>query len=346
MHTPNNTNQKAYYEIDTAFIPVQHFPAALIDLALSRGIESYKIFKHTRIFYEDLRNSSVRVAPAQCLQLIQNIQKQHNSHDLSFLLGHRLLPGNFGAASTLCINAIHLQDALDNLHFLSAILTPLLRPRLVYEENNLAIYWQDTCGAENSLIFLVEMMFSALTAVSRWLNGTVLPWSYYFAYEQPAHIEQYEVNFGGQIQFNAQHNKMVIAREHIYTPWIKASPSVAFVAKHESAACLNTLPAQQSFLVSIYEYLQQHIHLDPSLDQTASDFYMSSASLKRKLQKHHTHFQAQYDAVRKDLALYWMNQEGMSNEQIANRLHFHDAANLRRAFKKWTGLTPMKLKLR
>ncbi len=121
---------------------------------------------------------------------------------------------------------------------------------------------------------------------------------------------------------------------------------MAFVAKHESAACLNTLPAQQSFLVSIYEYLQQHIHLDPSLDQTASDFYMSSASLKRKLQKHHTHFQAQYDAVRKDLALYWMNQEGMSNEQIANRLHFHDAANLRRAFKKWTGLTPMKLKLR
>jgi len=346
MHTPTNASPKAYYEIDTAFIPGQHFPAALIDLALSRGIESHKIFKHTRIFYEDLRDPTARVSPAQCLQLIQNIQKQHNSHDLSFLLGHRLLPGNFGATSTLCINAIHLQDALENLQYLYAILTPLLRPRLVYEENNLAIYWQDTCGAEDSLEFLVEMMFSAVTGISRWLSGATLPWNYFFTYYQPAHIEQYDVNFGAQTHFNALHNKMVIAREHIYKPWLKASPSVAFIAKQESTASLNALPAQQSFLASIYDYLHQHIHLDPNLDQTASDFYMSSASLKRKLQKHHTHFQAQYDAVRKDLALYWMNQEGMSNEQIASRLHFHDAANLRRAFKKWTGLTPMALKLR
>lgn len=346
MHQPNNTNQKEYYEIDTQFIPVQHFPAALIDLALSRGIESYKIFKHTRIFYEDLRDPSVRVAPAQCLQLIQNIQKQHNSHDLSFLLGHRLLPGNFGAASTLCVNAIHLQDALETLHYLYAILTPLLRPRLVYEENNLAIYWQDTCGAEHSLNFLVEMMFSALTAVSRWLSGSLLSWSYYFAYEQPAHIEQYEVNFGERVQFNAQHNKMVIAREQVYAPWLKASPSIAFIARQESKTDLNALPAHQSFLVCLYEYLQQHIHLNPSLDLTASAFCMSSASFKRKLKKHSTHFQAQYDAVRKDLVLYWMNQEGMSNEQIASRLHFYDAANLRRAFKRWTGLTPMELKLR
>ncbi len=339
-------NPQTYYEIDTAFISAQHFPAALIDLALSRGIEPHKLFKHTRIFYEDLRNPSIRVTPAQCFQLIQNVQKQSSNHDLSFLLGHRLLPGNFGAASTLCINAIHLQDALENLHYLSAILTPLLRPRLVYEENNLAIYWQDTCGAEHNLNFLVEMMFSALTAVSRWLNGSALPWSYYFAYSQPAHIEQYEVNFSGQTQFNAQHNKMVIGREHIYTPWLKASPSVAFIAIQESTTSLHALPAQQGFLASIYDYLQQHIHLNPNLDQTASVFCMSSASLKRKLQKHHTHFQAQYDAVRKDLALYWMNQEGISNEQIASRLHFHDTANLRRAFKKWTGLTPMELKLR
>ncbi len=342
----NNAKQNAYYEIDTAFIPAQHFPAALIDLALSRGVELHKIFRNTRIFYEDLISGSLRVTPAQCFQLIQNIQKQNNRNDLSFLLGHRLLPGNFGAASTVCISASHLHEALENLHALSAIITPLLRPRLEYEENNLAIYWQDSCGAEQNLEFLVEMMFSAITAMSRWLSGTALPWNYYFAQPQPAHIEQYEVNFGEHIHFNAQHNKMIIAREHLYSPWIKASPSAAFIAKQESAAALNILPAQQGFLVSVYDYLYRNIHLNPSLDQTATDFCMSNASLKRKLQKHNSHFQAQYDAVRKDLAICWMNQEGMSNEQIANLLHFHDAANLRRAFKKWTGFTPMELRLR
>lgn len=341
-----NHSHKAYYEIDSAFIPAQHFPAALIDLAQSRGIEPHKIFRNTRIFYEDLLRGDLRVTPTQCFQLIQNVQKQNSANDLSFLLGHRLLPGNFGAASSLCVNALHLQDALDNLHHLSAILTPLLKPRLVYEEHELAIYWQDTCGAQDCLEFLVEMMFSAVTAMSRWLSGNALPWRYYFTHAQPKHIEQYDVSFGAQINFNSQHNKLVIAREHLYSPWLKASPSAMFIAKQESAALLNNLPATQGFLIALYDYLHHHIQLNPSLEQTASHFCMSSASLKRKLQKHHTHFQAQYDVVRKDLALCWMNQGGMSNEQIASLLHFHDAANLRRAFKKWTGLTPMELRLR
>lgn len=339
------SGQKSYYEMDTAFIPAQHFPAALMDLALSRGIEQHKIFRNTRIFYSDIITGNLRVTPGQCFQLMQNIQKQGNSQDISFLLGHRLFPGNFGAASTAFIHALHLQEALTTLHSLSAILTPLLNPRIVYEQDNLVIYWQDSCGASSCTGFLVEMMCTALAAASRWLGGEALPWSYYFAYEQPRHIEQYQVNLGERIYFNAQHNAMVIAREHLYTPWGKASPSAALIARQESVAALEDLPAKQGFLLSIYRYLEQHIQLNPNLEQTAADFCMSTASLKRKLQKHHSHFQGQYDAVRKDLAIYWLSQEGISTEQIASRLHFHDAANLRRAFKKWTGSTPMGLRL-
>jgi len=30
----------------------------------------------------------------------------------------------------------------------------------------------------------------------------------------------------------------------------------------------------------------------------------------------------------------------MNNEQVAAHLHFNDITNFRRAFKRWTGLTP------
>jgi AraC-like DNA-binding protein len=81
------------------------------------------------------------------------------------------------------------------------------------------------------------------------------------------------------------------------------------------------------------------------LDTTAAAFGMSSASFKRKLKKHQSHFQEQYDQVRKDLAVYWLNESGWSKEQVAKALHFCDVGNLRRAFKKWTGkLLPAKEK--
>ncbi|MOA47520.1 HTH-type transcriptional regulator GadX [compost metagenome] len=71
---------------------------------------------------------------------------------------------------------------------------------------------------------------------------------------------------------------------------------------------------------------------------------MSPATLKRKLHKHGTHYQEQRDLVRKHVALYLYRIKGYSNEEVAAYLHFHDATNFRRSFKRWTGLSPSALR--
>jgi AraC-like DNA-binding protein len=145
------------------------------------------------------------------------------------------------------------------------------------------------------------------------------------------------------VQFSSQANAMAITRDYLHNPWNKSCKStiadrLAIVDVHQ-----HSMPLQRGFLSELYNYLHYNIQHNPSLDKTAAAFGMSSASLKRKLKKHHSHFQQQYDLVRKDLALYWLHQAGWSKEQVAQKLHFYDVANLRRAFKKWTGDLPIKI---
>ena len=329
-----------YFEIDTLFIPAHEWPLALIELGLSRGAEEYKLLRGTGIFLTDIPARTLMLSPQQCFQLILNIQKHTHSHELSFLFGHRFFSAFDNQATTALHKATNLQEAIDVLILHQTQLMPLLNLRSCYEQDRLVIYWQDACGAESTILFLLEMMFTALSSLARWRSGKNLPWQFYFTQSKPAYIEQYDVHLNNQVQFSRQANAMAIARDCLYIPWIKTGstqlPDTFFtIASHQQPWLF-----QQGFLSAIYNYLHQNIQHNPNLEQTANTFGMSSASLKRKLKKHHSHFQEQYDLVRKDLALYWLNQAGWSKEQVARKLHFYDVANLRRAFKKWTGSLP------
>ena len=77
-----------------------------------------------------------------------------------------------------------------------------------------------------------------------------------------------------------------------------------------------------------------------SRSRSANAAVYQAATCKRKLQKHHTHFQALHDEVRKHVALYLYWSRGYGNDEVAQYLRFTDTTNFRRSFKRWTGLVP------
>jgi len=329
-----------YFEIDTPFIAAHEWPLALINMALSRGIEEYKLLRNTGIFREDVASKSSQLSPQQCFQLINNTQKHIHSNELSFLLGHRFFDVQDNVVTAALTSAVNLQAAIDILIDHQMQLMPLLNLRSCYEQDRLVIYWQDACGAETVLLFLLEMMATALSSLARWHSGENLPWQFYFTHSKPHYIEQYEVHLHNNVQFSSQANAMAISRDYLHRPWKNSCTASLTNALQTADAYKQSIPFQRGFLSELYNYLHHNIQHNPNLEQTADAFGMSSASLKRKLKKHHSHFQEQYDLVRKDLALYWLHQAGWSKEQVARKLHFYDVANLRRAFKKWTGSLP------
>ncbi len=71
---------------------------------------------------------------------------------------------------------------------------------------------------------------------------------------------------------------------------------------------------------------------------------MSSATFKRRLKLNGVRFSALIDEQNKHKAIYLLTLCAKHNEQVAEHLAFYDIPNFRRAFKRWTGLTPNQLK--
>lgn len=68
---------------------------------------------------------------------------------------------------------------------------------------------------------------------------------------------------------------------------------------------------------------------------------IGTRTLQRRLHEEGTSFQATLDAVRSALADHYLRKTMMSNSEIALLLGFEDANSFIRAFRGWTGTTPL-----
>jgi AraC-like DNA-binding protein len=67
---------------------------------------------------------------------------------------------------------------------------------------------------------------------------------------------------------------------------------------------------------------------------------VSSSTLNRRLKLAGVSFQELLDGVREQVSCFYLKQGDVSVKHVASKLGYRDVANFRRAFKRWTGLSP------
>jgi len=78
-----------------------------------------------------------------------------------------------------------------------------------------------------------------------------------------------------------------------------------------------------------------------SLDDVAKQLRLSSRTIKRKLAERGTTFSELRDDLRRQRALLLLDNRELSISDVAARLGYSELPNFTRAFRKWTGKTPL-----
>jgi AraC-like DNA-binding protein len=92
--------------------------------------------------------------------------------------------------------------------------------------------------------------------------------------------------------------------------------------------------------VKVRNVLIQDVTSRPSFAAVAKALKTPSRTLRRHLQLQSTSYRQLSDELRTLVALQYLRDTKMTNEDIAFALGFSDAANFRHAFRRWTGKAP------
>ena len=161
-----------------------------------------------------------------------------------------------------------------------------------------------------------------------------------FTFAEPFDRELVRSLFRCPVRYNQGWTGLSLPLEGVDQPLRTADPA-AF--EHAEKLCereLQSLVSDASVSARVRRLMLAKQVNFPSLTVTARILHMTPRTLHRRLLDEGTSFQEILDEVRHALAMEYLKSQHMTIQELAYTLGYGDTANFRRAFKRWTGVTP------
>lgn len=165
----------------------------------------------------------------------------------------------------------------------------------------------------------------------------------HFDYPEPECHDQYRSRLP-QCHFSGTANQLRFPAEYLELPLATADETAAQMATKQCEQEKARTGEDAHTVTSRLRALFEDSVAPPSLSATADHLHISPRSLKRKLQEERTSFQVLVDQHRERLARARLKEAHLSVTDIAAELGYTSPENFSRAFRKWTGLSPTKMR--
>jgi len=165
----------------------------------------------------------------------------------------------------------------------------------------------------------------------------------WFEHAPPTSLEEYAHNFPGiTVRFSAPWSGFAFAATVLDTALPTADASLHTLVKRLAERMLSELPRARSFTDEVRRVLTSELSQGkPDVVRVAQVLHMSARTLGRRLRDEGTTFRDLRDELRRQLALSYVANPDVGLGEVAFLLGFSDVAVFHRAFRRWTGKTPI-----
>jgi AraC-like DNA-binding protein len=112
------------------------------------------------------------------------------------------------------------------------------------------------------------------------------------------------------------------------------------LAYSELERSLEELGGDQDILARVRKLVARASGGFHSLDEVASALHLSTRTLKRRLATQGATYSDLLEEQRRERAMMLLRSPTLSLDEVAEQLGYSDPSNFRRAFRRWTGLSP------
>jgi AraC-like DNA-binding protein len=322
----------------------KQFVLSLIAYAVQRGVSAKQLCEHSNIDLSSLaKKSPETITVKQMNDLWRNAS--HLCHDPLFGLhfGESLQLAALGAVGEIIKNSNTVGEAIAIASSLVYQVTDLFKMNVTKGKKTFIIQLIPTHPDADDFVSKQIADF-LMVFTTHELNGFLLEKivPYLVTYPYKTSAKEYERVF--HISLKKGIGYSIELKNHYWDlPILTANYELQkFFLEKINKETGNPLTLSISFQVKILDYLMKNSYLGIlSLEDVAANFNITSRTLQRKLQEEGTTFQQLADSARKSLAIYFLESGKYQVKEISNMLGYNELSAFSRAFKRWTGKTPV-----
>lgn len=311
------------------------------------GVDSAQLFSDAGLDLEQTRDPNTRF-PSRNMATVWRLAVERSGDPCFALrLPQFVHPSMYSALSMALVSSRNLREAADRAVRYHRLASDAVDLTLEEQQGLLSVIYDIPPQNEPVAPEAIEGFMITSVALMRSVGGAELsPCEVAFRHSKKNGVEQYQAFFQAPVRFDAEQTRLCYRSADLQGECLHANPALAedleqwmgkYLARYEKASLSARV---QSWL---YEQLPGGC---ATQKQAAAQFHMSSRTLQRKLQHENSTFKDILDQTRHQLALRYIDDDGISIAELTFLLGFSDQSNFTHAFRRWTGLPPQQYRTR
>jgi AraC-like DNA-binding protein len=245
-------------------------------------------------------------------------------------MGEYAEPGSWSILGHLMMNCKTLGEAFEKWGRYSRIIGNLIDGRVEWRFNKINVVFYPRAHAPKLSRHCFDSTFASIVRMIRSLTGAHLnPLKVTFVYPEPERLVEYERIFSCPVLFGQKDNSVTIDLGMLKTPVRMANPSL--LEQFERYA--------QDFLAEMERKDETTRTVTKIVMARLDDESLSIEKIAREMEGEGIVFSDLLKDIRQRLAKRYL-RESYSVEEITYLLGFSEPSVFRKAFKKWSGVTP------
>jgi len=325
--------------IDAAFVSM------LLEGAQTRDLECDPILLRNGISRLALDKIGTRVPLNAFAAFAVEIMKSLDDEFLG-LTKRRQPLGSFNMMCRSCISARNIQRSIKRTANFWNLFGNTYRHGVDVSADTVAYTLSAIPGERPLNNYLVEAVLSSIHRFHCWLGGQFLPLDRVaLDHPKPTYSDQYRALFyGAPMSFDNNDSRIEFSTRYLELEIVQTPETLDSYLLGTNMSLLYQPKNYRVISDQVRQWLERNIkqgNYRATLKEAALHFQMSQQVLHRRLQAEDLSFKEIKMQTRRDIAINLLFQNKKKIEEIATMVGFSEPSAFIRAFKAWTGSTPL-----
>lgn len=324
-------------------------PTFVISLAIAHaqehGISPERILSGSGLNFSDIKSAGILISFRQAANIVRRVIRHLPEEPSGLVVGAKGALGSFGILGLAMLSSRNISEAITIglTHHKAA--GSLMDFSSEAGEREFSLILHERHPDPEILPFLCEEALSSIISLLRLALGEhTTPRRVELNYAKPSYAEAYRNFFNCPVHFCRETARIVLDAAILETPLTTSSPAILASSLKASAQLLPATEPVPDLVTAVESVLRGNLRQRPTMKCVANTLNITERTLRRSLQAAGQSFSGIRDHLLEQQARMLLERSGLSISAISAELGFSDAREFRRAFHRWTGEAPSRLR--